>query len=108
MSACLFCRIIAGEIPSTQVYSDEHCVAFKDIHPKARVHVLLVPRKHIASLQHIGADDAALMAHMTQTLNVVALQQGLSNGFRTVVNTGREGGQEVDHLHFHVLGPVAG
>jgi len=106
MSNCLFCKIIAGEIPSTQVYSDEHCVAFKDIHPKAKVHLLVVPRRHIDSLAHLQADDAALVGQVTVSLQHIAAQNGLNNGFRTVINTGRDGGQEVGHLHFHVLGPV--
>ncbi len=106
MSNCIFCKIIAGDIPSAQVYSDEHCIAFKDIHPKAKVHLLVVPRRHIDSLAHLESSDAALMGHMTVSLQHIAQQNGLPNGFRTVINTGREGGQEVGHLHFHIMGPV--
>jgi histidine triad (HIT) family protein len=106
MSNCLFCKIISGDIPSAQVYSDEHCIAFKDIHPKAKVHLLVVPRRHIESLAHLQATDAELMGLMTVSLQQIARQNGLDNGFRTVINTGHEGGQEVGHLHFHVMGPV--
>lgn len=104
MSDCLFCRIVAGTIPSTQVYSDEYCIAFRDIHPKANVHVLVVPRRHIESFQFLTADDAALMGHMVLVLDKIAQQQGLKDGFRTIINTGPGGRQEVGHLHFHLLG----
>lgn len=106
MSNCLFCKIIAGQIPSAQVYNDEHCIAFKDIHPKAKVHLLVVPRRHIESFAHLEATDVELMGQMTVSLQQIAAQNGLNNGFRTVINTGAEGGQEVGHLHFHVMGPV--
>lgn len=106
MSNCLFCKIIAGEIPSAQMHSDEHCVAFKDIHPKAKVHLLVVPRRHIESLAHVTQSDSELMGHITVSLRAIAAENGLNNGFRTVINTGVEGGQEVGHLHFHIMGPV--
>lgn len=104
MTDCLFCKIIAGQIPSSKVYEDEHVYAFKDIHPKAKVHVLVVPRKHIDTLADAQPDDAQLMAHMVLALPKIAKAQGLENGFRTVLNTGSGGGQEVFHLHFHILG----
>ena len=104
MSDCLFCRIVAGEIPSDQVYSDEQVVVFKDIHPKAPVHLLVVPRQHIDSLEELGPDHDGLMSHMMRLLPRVARDNGLDNGFRTVINTGPGGGQEIPHLHIHILG----
>ncbi|NVJ49859.1 MAG: histidine triad nucleotide-binding protein [Gammaproteobacteria bacterium] len=104
MSDCLFCKIIAGEIPSTQVYQDEHIVVFNDIAPKAPTHVLVVPRKHIASLNEAEPADSELLSHIMLTLPKLAQQLGLNDGFRTVLNTGKGGGQEVFHIHFHVLG----
>jgi histidine triad (HIT) family protein len=101
---CLFCKIIAGEIPSTQVYSDEQVVVFKDINPKAAVHLLMVPREHIISLNELETKQDNLMAHMMRTLPIIAKQQGLNDGFRTVINTGAGGGQVVFHLHIHLLG----
>jgi len=107
MSDCIFCKIIAGQIPAGFVYQDEHVVAFKDIHPKASVHILLVPRKHIATLADAEAGDQALLGHMMLALPKIAREQGLDTGFRTVLNTGRGGGQEVFHMHFHLLGGTA-
>ena len=86
---CLFCRIARGEIPAAKVYEDDEVLAFKDIHPKAPVHFLIIPKKHIQSLAHAEPE---------------AMQEGAVNGFRVIINTGRDGGQEVDHLHIHVLG----
>lgn len=108
MSDCIFCKIVAGEIPATKVYEDEYCLAFKDIAPKAPVHVLLIPKQHIVSLAEIGPEHQSLMAHMLLTLGKVAQQLGLEDGFRTIANTGPGGGQEVDHLHFHILGGAEG
>lgn len=107
MSDCIFCRILAGEIPAQRVYEDEDMLAFRDIHPKAPVHVLVVPRKHIASLREAEADDAALLGRMTLALPRIAHELGLEQGFRTIVNTGPGGGQEVFHLHYHILGGPA-
>ncbi|MFU8837150.1 MAG: histidine triad nucleotide-binding protein [Thiohalomonadaceae bacterium] len=104
MSDCLFCRIAAGELPADVVYQDEHCVVFKDIHPRARVHLLVIPREHIESLNELQPEHNALLAHMMQRLPELARQQGLETGFRTIINTGRGGGQEVFHLHIHLLG----
>lgn len=104
MSACLFCRIAAGEIPSQQVYQDDHVVVFKDIHPKAKVHLLIVPRAHIASLNELEPAHDGLIAHMMHLLPQLAAEQGLDSGFRTIINTGAGGGQEVFHLHIHLLG----
>ena len=107
MSDCIFCRILAGEIPSQRVYEDEDMVAFHDIHPKAPVHVLVIPRKHIHSLAEAGEDDGALLGRVTLALPRIAKSLGLSQGFRTIVNTGSGGGQEVFHLHYHILGGPA-
>jgi histidine triad (HIT) family protein len=103
---CLFCRIIAGSIPSSQVYEDEQVYAFSDIDPQAPVHVLIVPRRHIASLKDVGssADDKALLGHLHTVAAEIARTQNLTRGYRTVINTGPEGGQTVQHLHVHLLG----
>ncbi len=104
MSDCLFCRISAGEIPSSKVYEDEDVLAFRDIHPKAPVHFLIIPKKHIASLAEAAPEDEPLLGKMLSLTRTLALQEGCTNGFRVVINTGRDGGQEVGHLHIHVLG----
>lgn len=104
MNDCLFCKIIAGKLPSDRVHEDEQVVVFKDIYPKAPVHLLVVPRVHFASLNELAPEHDALMAHMLHLLPVLARQQGLDNGFRTIINTGPGGGQEVPHLHIHILG----
>ena len=104
MNDCLFCKIAAGTIPSDQVFEDEQLIVFKDIYPKAPVHLLMVPRLHLESLNDMTPAHDALMAHMLRTLPVVARAAGLKDGFRTILNTGRGGGQEIFHLHFHNLG----
>jgi histidine triad (HIT) family protein len=111
MSACLFCRIVAGEIPATFVYEDDAVVAFRDIDPRAPVHVLVVPRRHVASVLALapagGAADPVLAARLFDAAAHVARAEGLDapdKGFRVVTNSGPEGGQSVDHLHLHVLG----
>jgi histidine triad (HIT) family protein len=104
MNDCIFCKIAAGQIPADRVYEDERVVVFKDIYPKAPVHLLMVPREHVESLEAVTSEHDALLAHMLRTLPVVAQQAGLTNGFRTIINTGRGGGQEVPHLHLHLLG----
>lgn len=104
MSDCIFCKIIAGDIPSDKVYEDDKVYVFRDINPKAEVHLLLVPREHIGSLNNLAPEHDALMAHMLRLLPQLARQQGLDNGFRTIINTGKGGGQEVFHLHIHLLG----
>ena len=101
---CLFCKIIAGEIPSKVVYQDDLSYAVTDIHPQAPTHVLVLPRKHIASLAHLGTGDQALLGHLLEVSAKIAKQEGLRQGFRTVINSGNDGGQTVDHLHLHVLG----
>lgn len=101
---CLFCKIIAGEIPSKKIFEDELAYAFRDINPQASTHVLIVPRKHIASLAEAGAEDQALLGYLHLVAARIASSEGLAGGFRTVINTGNDGGQTVDHLHVHLLG----
>ena len=102
--SCLFCQIIEGKIPSTAVYQDDTAYAFADIGPKAPVHVLIVPREHIGSLDQADDSKRALLGHLLWTAGQIARQKGLSKGYRVVVNTGEEGGQTVEHLHLHLLG----
>lgn len=104
MSDCIFCRIVAGEIPASKVYEDEQAVAFRDIDPKAATHLLLIPKQHIASLMELNREHDALMAHMLVLLPKLARAEGMEQGFRTIINTGKGGGQEVFHLHIHLLG----
>ena len=104
MSDCLFCKIAAGEIPADIVYQDDQVLVFKDINPKADVHLLVIPREHVASLADIAEEHDQLMAYMMRLLPRLAREQGLEHGFRTIINTGRGGGQEVFHLHMHLLG----
>ena len=104
MSECLFCKIIAGDIPSTKVYEDETVLAFRDINPQAPTHILVIPKEHIASAAEINADNAAVAAHCLEVAAIVAKQEGLTEGFRIVSNCGDHAGQTVHHLHFHVLG----
>jgi len=100
----IFKRILDGEIPVELVYEDEVCVAFHDINPQAPVHVLVIPRREIRSLRDVEAADEPLLGHLLVVCRQIAEKFGLTNGFRTVINTGDDGGQTVDHLHFHVLG----
>ena len=102
---CLFCKIAAGVIPSMAVYSDDEFYAFRDIHPMAPTHVLVVPRKHIATILDATGDDAGLLGLLLLRANVIAAQEGLSEqGFRYVINCGPWGGQAVSHIHLHILG----
>jgi len=102
--SCLFCKIVDGSIPSSSIYQDEQCYAFADIHPQAPVHVLIVPREHIASLADLEAGDKSLLGHLVSAAAEIARAKGLDQGYRVVVNTGSDGGQTVDHLHLHLLG----
>lgn len=104
MSDCLFCKIVNGDIPADIVYKDERVIVFKDIAPKAEVHLLMIPRLHLDSLNELNAEHSALISHMMLLLPTLAKEQGLEHGFRTIINTGRGGGQEVLHLHIHLLG----
>ncbi|MEY2653641.1 MAG: hypothetical protein RLZZ524_669 [Pseudomonadota bacterium] len=101
---CLFCKIAAGQIPSAKVYEDDELLAFKDIHPAAPVHLLVIPKAHLASLADADASHAPLLGRMLALAPRLAREQGAGNGFRTVINTGPDGGQEVYHLHLHVMG----
>ena len=104
MSDCIFCKIIAGEIPSTRVYEDETVFAFRDIAPQAPTHILVVPKEHIQDTDGINAGNAALVAHIFQVIPTIAKAEGLTNGYRVVTNCGADAGQTVPHLHFHILG----
>jgi len=101
---CIFCKIVAGQIPARKVFEDEELIAFHDIHPWAPVHVLVIPRQHIASLADAGPGHEPLLGRMLGLAPRMMRELGVENGFRTVINTGRDGGQEVPHLHMHVLG----
>lgn len=102
MTDCIFCKIIQGDIQSTILYEDDHIVVFPDIHPKAKIHVLVIPKRHITSLFEVTDADAKLISQMICKLPKLAKQLG-AKGFRTLINTGKEGGQHVDHLHIHLL-----
>lgn len=104
MSDCLFCKILAGEIPSDKIYEDDKMYVFKDIYPKADIHLLAIPRVHIESLNEVNDEHDEIMAHMIKQLPKLAKEQGLDDGFRTIINTGKGGGQIVFHLHIHLLG----
>ncbi|MBV1910958.1 MAG: histidine triad nucleotide-binding protein [Kangiellaceae bacterium] len=104
MENCLFCKIEKGEIPATIVYQDNDVVVFKDIAPKADVHLLVIPRKHVDGLNDLLPEDQDLIGRMMLLLPKLAKDQGLDSGFRTIINTGKGGGQEVFHLHIHLLG----
>lgn len=100
----LFSKIIDGEIPADFVYQDEHLVVIKDIYPKAPVHVLMIPRKAIINLDDLTTEDQTLMGYMMMKIPEIAAELGLENGYRTIINTGKGGGQEIFHLHIHILG----
>ena len=104
MSDCLFCKIIAGEIPSTKVYEDEKVFAFRDINPQAPVHVIVVPKEHIASANEIGEENADCVAACFKAIPKIAKAEGLGDGYRVINNCGAAAGQTVMHLHFHLLG----
>ena len=104
MSDCLFCKIIAGDIPSTKVYEDEKILAFRDIAPQAPCHVLVIPKAHIADVNGINPENSAVVAHIFQVIPQIAKAEGLENGYRVVSNCGADAGQTVQHLHFHILG----
>ena len=104
MQDCLFCRIARGEIPAAKVYEDDEVLAFRDIQPQRPVHVLLIPKKHITSLAHVTEDDAPVLGKMLALANRIAVDQGSTDGFRSIINTGRVGGQEVMHVHMHIVG----
>jgi histidine triad (HIT) family protein len=101
---CIFCEIIAGNIPSTKVYEDDKVYAFRDINPQAPVHILVVPKQHIPSADAIDADNAAVVASIFAAIPKIAVAEGLTNGYRVITNCGEDGCQSVQHLHFHLLG----
>ena len=104
---CLFCKIIAGDIPSTKVYEDETVYAFRDINPQAPTHVLVVPKTHIEDCNGITAENSTVVAHIFEVIPQIAKAEGLANGYRVVSNCGADAGQTVQHLHFHILGGKA-
>lgn len=101
---CLFCEIIKGNIPSTKVYEDDVCYAFRDINPQAPTHVLVVPKVHIADCNGVNEENAAVVAHIFTVIPAIAKAEGLTGGYRVVSNCGADAGQTVQHLHFHILG----
>ena len=101
---CLFCKIVAGEIPSTKVYEDETVLAFRDINPQAPTHILVIPKTHIPSVDGVTAENSGVVAHIFEVIPAIARQEGLVNGYRVVSNCGPDAGQTVPHLHFHILG----
>jgi histidine triad (HIT) family protein len=103
MNDCIFCKIMAGEIPTTKVYEDEYCFAFKDIEPLAPTHFLVIPKTHVASAAEIGPDMEAVVGHIYGVIAKLAKEMGFAEGFRVVTNCGADAGQTVQHLHFHVL-----
>lgn len=101
---CIFCKIAAGEIPSTKVYEDESVVAFNDLDPQAPVHVLIIPKEHIASAAEINEENSSVVAHIFEVAAKIAKEKGLDDGYRIVNNCGESAGQSVKHLHFHLMG----
>ena len=104
MADCIFCKIIAGEIPSTKVFENETVYAFRDINPMAPVHVLIVPKQHVASADGINAENSKLVSAIFEAIPQIAAAEGLTNGYRVITNCGDDGCQTVKHLHFHLLG----
>ena len=104
MQDCLFCMIAKGDIPSNKVYEDESVLAFRDINPQAPTHILVIPKEHIAdSAAQITAENSAAVAHIFEVIAKIAAQEGLDEGFRVITNSGKDAGQTVPHLHFHIL-----
>ena len=101
---CIFCKIAAGEIPSTKVYEDAQILAFRDIAPQAPTHILVIPKSHIPSVAAINAENSDVVRHIFEVIPAIAEQEKLTNGFRVVSNCGCDAGQTVNHLHFHILG----
>ena len=104
MENCLFCKIVAGDIPSTKVYEDEKILAFRDIAPQAPTHILVIPKVHIPSVNGINGENSTVVAHIFETIPQIAAAEGLTGGYRVVSNCGDDAGQTVHHLHFHILG----
>ena len=104
MSDCLFCKIVAGVIPSAKVFEDEYVYAFRDIEPMAPVHVLVVPKVHIPSADGVNSENSAYVARIFEAIPKIAAAEGLTSGYRVITNCGEDGCQSVKHLHFHILG----
>lgn len=104
MADCLFCKIIAGNIPSTKVYEDDSVFAFRDIAPQAPTHILVIPKAHISGCDGVTMDNSAVVAHIFEVIPKIAAAEGLASGYRVVSNCGDDAGQTVHHLHFHILG----
>ena len=104
MNNCLFCKIVAGDIPSTKVYEDETVLAFRDIAPMAPTHILVIPKVHIPSVDGVTSENSAVVAHIFEVIPQIAKAEGLEKGYRVVSNCGEHAGQTVQHLHFHILG----
>ena len=101
---CLFCKIISGDIPSAKVYEDDMCLAFKDINPQTPVHILVIPKEHIASADGVNAENSKYVARIFEVIPRIAAEQGLTNGYRIISNCGEDACQSVKHLHFHIMG----
>ena len=101
---CIFCKIVKGDIPSNKVYEDETVLAFHDIAPQMPVHVIVIPKMHIASAAEVNEDNSAVIGHIFEVIPKIAKDLGLDNGFRIINNCGKDGGQTVGHIHFHILG----
>lgn len=101
---CLFCKIISGDIPSAKVYEDDMCLAFKDINPQTPVHILVIPKEHIASADGVSAENSRYVARIFEVIPRIAAEQGLTNGYRIISNCGDDACQSVKHLHFHIMG----
>jgi histidine triad (HIT) family protein len=105
MSHCIFCKIVAGDIPSDKVLEDDLMLGFRDIQPQAPIHIIIIPKKHIETTNDVTENDSELLSRMLLACRQIAADEGLAeNGYRIVINCNRDGGQSVDHLHFHVLG----
>ncbi len=104
MENCIFCKIIAGDIPSNKVYEDDKVLAFRDIAPMAPTHILVIPKAHIPSVAAITSENSGIVSHMFEIIAKIAAQEGLDGGYRVVSNCGPDAGQTVPHLHFHILG----
>ena len=105
MEDCLFCKIVKGDIPSTKIYEDENILAFKDINPEAPVHIIIIPKEHIPSINQLSEENSEVVSHIFLVVKKIALEQGIAeNGYRVISNCGEYGGQTVPHLHFHLLG----
>jgi len=104
MENCIFCKIVSGEIPAKKVFEDDKVVAFNDLNPQAPVHILIIPKKHIASLNEITKEDVELLGHIQEVASLLAKQNNLNDGYRLVNNCGVDGGQTVLHLHYHLMG----